>query len=115
AQFSGLLGLNNTGQFTGYFVDDLGFHGYLWDGGLSFLPFDFPGATLTVPAGINDSRQFVGFYETGDEIRHGFVAATVAEPGAGFLFGMGLLCLIGTAWRRGPKNVAASFPHHRFL
>lgn len=53
-------GLNNLGQFVGTYSN---IHGFVSDG-VSVSTFDAPGAIRTLAAGINDSGQVVGSYET---------------------------------------------------
>ena len=68
-------GINDVGQIVGYFVDAMGYHGFLYTGG-SFSTLDVPGSTVTFATGINDVGQIVGYF--GDAMgRHGFVATPV--------------------------------------
>lgn len=58
-------------------------------GGIIFTKLDVPGATATIPTGINDSGTILGFFENSSSAFHGFVAdekgiviGTIDFPGA---------------------------------
>jgi len=56
------LGINDRGQVTGYYTDDLGlWHGFLKNRS-NITTFDVPGADLTEPFGINDDGDIAGIY-----------------------------------------------------
>jgi hypothetical protein len=81
------LGINNLGQITGTFIDatapnpdgasDTG-HGFVQDRRGHTTSFDVPGASLTLPNGINDRGQIAGAYVDTDGAAspgsvHGFI------------------------------------------
>lgn len=58
---------------TGYYTDAAGLaHGF-WRDASGLHSFDYPGAVLTVPMGINLSGTITGYYAGEDAVRHGFV------------------------------------------
>ena len=58
------IGVNNTGQVAGYYLDAAGNpHGFLWEnGGLQTV--DYPGAPLTQGGHVNDVGLIIGNYGT---------------------------------------------------
>jgi probable HAF family extracellular repeat protein len=54
------FGINNSGQLVGDFTRGSG----LLDSSGLFTPIDYPGATSTLPTGINDSGVIVGIYSS---------------------------------------------------
>ena len=77
-------GINNLGQVIGSYVDiPLTFplpeepqdRGFLLSEG-KFITIEFPGARNTVPRGINDWSEIVGYYDDGTG-RHGFLAKPI--------------------------------------
>jgi hypothetical protein len=66
-------GIDAYGRIVGYYIDDAGTHGFLFDNG-AYSSIDYPGATWTAAHGVNASGQIVGAYGpdalTG---RHGFL------------------------------------------
>jgi probable HAF family extracellular repeat protein len=63
ATFTQALGLNNTGEVVGFYLDSASLsHGFVYSGGV-FTPVDDPnGIGTTVINGVNDSGDIVGFY-----------------------------------------------------
>ena len=58
-----IWGINNAGQMAGFINDDEGkHHGLLFDRGLVTI-FDLGPDGETVPFGINDAGQIIGFYD----------------------------------------------------
>jgi hypothetical protein len=93
------LGINDSGQIVGRFVDATGAHGFVDTGG-SFTTIDVPGALSTQGAfGINDNGQIVGWWfdATGD---HGFLATPVPEPPSSPTLATCLVVLFAMAGRR---------------
>jgi hypothetical protein len=72
---AGANGINNFNQVTGTYSTSNGLlvHGFFRNsnGALTF-PLDFPGATLTLPNGVNDRGWMVGRYDFADNVDHGF-------------------------------------------
>jgi len=66
----------------------------------SYTPIDVPGAVQTVPYGINDAGDIVGYYTDARDVEHGFLATPVPEPCSLVLLGIGMLSLVGMAWRQ---------------
>jgi probable HAF family extracellular repeat protein len=98
--FPRAFGINNLGMIVGDYSDAAGLpHGYLFSNG-SYTPIDVPGAVQTVPYGINDAGDIVGYYTDGRGVTHGFLATSVPEPSSLVLLGIGVLSLVGFAWRR---------------
>ena len=80
AQNSYPFGINNSGQFVGYYWNppDNFYHGFLFDG-TNFIAISYPGAQNTSITGINDSVKIVGSYWPG--------SSPVPGPGSkGFLY-----------------------------
>jgi uncharacterized membrane protein len=72
--FSSARAISSTGKIVGSyaFVAERG-HGFLLaDGNITRI--NFPKATRTVPSGINDHDQVVGFYVDSSGVNHGFMA-----------------------------------------
>lgn len=59
--------INDTGQIVGYYNS---FNGFLYSGG-AFSIFVYPGASVTVPQGINDQGEISGWYFNGEN--QGFI------------------------------------------
>jgi RHS repeat-associated protein len=71
--FTFALGVNNSGQVTGYYTDKTGnAHGFVEHGGI-FTTTDYPSASDTFVVGINDSGQVTGFYTDTAGKTHGFI------------------------------------------
>jgi probable HAF family extracellular repeat protein len=87
------LGINNTGQIVGQFLDRIFlFHGFLDTSG-SFTQIDVPGAIQTSAFGINDAGQIVGVFNDSTGTTHGFLAtplSAVPEPSTLTLLAIGL-------------------------
>jgi len=67
-----VLGINNSSQMAGAFVDQEGItHGFMLSAG-TFTTLDFPGATFTQATDINNSGQVVGNYLDDGGVVHGF-------------------------------------------
>ena len=83
-----VLGINNNGDLTGWFIDPDSFkeRGFVYRGG-KFTSIDYPDANGTAGCGINKSGQVVGTYYDSEDNSHGFLysggAFTLIEyPGA---------------------------------
>lgn len=73
ATSSEAVGINNSNQIVGVYVDGTGTHGFLRDAdGTLTLPLDFPGASATNAFGVNDRGWIVGRYLDGEGRAHGF-------------------------------------------
>src|SRR5262249_41633769 len=84
-----VTGINSKGELVGYFTESSGGggQGFLYNGG-AYTVVDFPGASLTHPAGINDKGQIVGIYMDNTGHDHGFIDdhgqyMTIDPPGSG--------------------------------
>jgi uncharacterized membrane protein len=80
---SALHGVNNSGQFVGFYAD-LGLntllHGFVGDVNGNFLSIDPPLSLRTVPRGINDTGQITGdFLDGATGLTHGFIATASVE------------------------------------
>jgi len=64
----------NSGEVTGYFFDDAGYHGFIRATDATITTIDVPGATNTVPLAIRDDGTIVGNYSVKRDSR-GFVRA----------------------------------------
>jgi hypothetical protein len=88
------MGINNSGDIVGFYVDSASnYHGFLNVGG-SFTTIDVPGALWTEVYGINDSGDIVGTYRTSTG-NHGFLKTgesltTIDFPGASGTFANGI-------------------------
>jgi hypothetical protein len=90
-----LLGINNAGQIVGCYhtsgvPGDCSF-GFLLDAGV-FTPINYPGASITVPTGINDAGDIVGWTGTPDKsflLRAG-VFTTIEYPFAVATYAYGI-------------------------
>jgi hypothetical protein len=62
AVYTGVFGINSAGDMVGNYGQDTNqdSHGFMYSNG-TFTYFDFPGETVTVPTGINDSNLIVGY------------------------------------------------------
>jgi hypothetical protein len=82
-------GINDRGQIVGSFQDAQGsLHGYIMEG-TDFQTFDFPSASLTIPAAISNSGTVVGVYSDAFGNAHGFILengtfTSIDFPGAIF-------------------------------
>jgi hypothetical protein len=66
------LGINDSGQVTGYYADSQGkTHGFIKDGS-TITSFDVPGAENTYADTINNKGEVVGNYTVGN-VSHGFL------------------------------------------
>jgi probable HAF family extracellular repeat protein len=78
-------GINNTGQVSGEYIDS-NYHGFIYDiASKTFTLYDEPNAATgrpTLGAGINDSSQVVGAFDTSTS-RHGYSATGVTGGTAG--------------------------------
>ena len=75
AHSTGVSGINKFNNTVGSYTDpktgnQIGFKRYSGGG---FVDFKYPGATQTLPAGINDNGAIVGTYIATDNSNHGFV------------------------------------------
>src|SRR5262249_14394276 len=68
-----VLGINDTGQIVGVFVDSAGNTRGFVETGDSFRTVDMPGASDTVATGINDLGQITGVYYDNTGTLRGFV------------------------------------------
>ena len=71
-----LSGLNNAGDFAGWFTDSSGITQAFVSLGGTITPFSVPGASLTRAYQLNSSNQLVGFYEDSLGIEHGYFRDT---------------------------------------
>jgi hypothetical protein len=86
------LGVNNSGQVVGDYVDAADvMHGFIYSG-TTFTSFDVPGSTATTINGLNDVGQIVGFFVDQNGNTIGF-EAQIPEPVSFTLAGVGLLGL----------------------
>jgi hypothetical protein len=75
------MGLNDSGEITGYYLDANGvYHGYLRSPEGTFTIFDAPGADTTpndyngtFPVSINDQGAVTGYYIDSNNVFHGFL------------------------------------------
>jgi hypothetical protein len=86
ATWSYAEGIDNAGDIVGYWLDSVTSHGFLLSGG-TYASFDYPGASFTIPVGINNHGEIAGFYGDAAGIFHGFSLSggtytTVDYPGA---------------------------------
>ena len=87
SRLTAATGTNILGRVVGYFADDAGTHGFLFDNG-GFSTITYPGAPWTAAYGINMAGQVVGAYGANDATgRHGFLLSagsfsTFDVPGA---------------------------------
>jgi probable HAF family extracellular repeat protein len=72
ATLTGPNGINNVGQIVGFYDDNSGRHGFLYNNGI-FTSFDFPDSSSTSPTDINDHGQIVDIYADRDGLVHGFL------------------------------------------
>jgi probable HAF family extracellular repeat protein len=64
--------INNAGSIVGEIQLTTGHQqGYVFFGGACYL-IDYPNASATIPAGINDNGTIVGYYDDSAKRRHGF-------------------------------------------
>jgi probable HAF family extracellular repeat protein len=70
--FSFAYGMNNTGSIVGYFIDQLGVHGFVKDR-FGYRSLDYPGAAQTLAQDINDGGTIVGYFAGSDGYPHGFI------------------------------------------
>jgi probable HAF family extracellular repeat protein len=106
----GINGLNDSDQIVGWYYDARNVeHGFVSiDGVLTNL--DVPGAKYTWADGINNAGEIVGVYETADGINHGFLASPVPEPATLLLVIVGILGLVGWAWRSRALATLGHYP-----
>ncbi len=71
-----LSGLNNAGDFAGWFTDSSGITQAFVSLGGDITPFSVPGASLTRAYQLNSSNQLVGFYDDSSGIEHGYFRDT---------------------------------------
>jgi probable HAF family extracellular repeat protein len=75
AQYALSLSLSNSGNMTGWGSTNSGLFAYSYSHG-EMQSFSVPGAGTTLPTGMNDRRDIVGAYTTGDPehtVIHGFI------------------------------------------
>jgi uncharacterized membrane protein len=88
------LGINNAEQIVGVYYDTAGkIHGYIYRGS-SFTNIERPGATTTIPYGINSAEHIVGSFVAANKT-HGFLLAngqftTIDFPNATFTEALGI-------------------------
>ena len=71
-----LTGINNSGEITGDYGDNLGNTiGFTYVGG-TFSPLNYPGTTSTEPGSINDGGQVVGTYTPSNNVPFLFSGGT---------------------------------------
>jgi hypothetical protein len=67
-------GINSAGEITGYFVDELGWHDFVFTpDGRPIQKFDPPGSVQTFTGGINSQGTVVGYYKDAQFLAHGFL------------------------------------------
>lgn len=94
--FSEAEGLNRAGTIVGGYYDAANvLHGFVRTAAGVYATLDVPGASATIPSGINDSGWIVGEYDVGS-VAHAFVRdplgaiTTLDVPGATFTSGTGI-------------------------
>ncbi|TMJ09354.1 MAG: hypothetical protein E6H02_09110 [Bacillati bacterium ANGP1] len=108
ATFTQALGINNSGQIVGLYIDIAGLHGFLRQPAGTYTALNFPGAASTEAYGINTAGQVVGTYDLGGS-GHGFVwqggtFTTIDVPGATGTFPHGISDtgqIVGTYFKGG--------------
>jgi probable HAF family extracellular repeat protein len=89
------VGINDSGQIVGRYVDSAGiFHGYLLSDG-NFTPIELPGASATRPLGINLDGDIVGHYVSQGQQERGFLLrdgmfTTIHFPNAAHTVAVGI-------------------------
>jgi hypothetical protein len=74
ADYTALLGINDAGDFTGYYAPPFSLLVAFASLGGTITNFGVPGAYFTIPQAINTQREIVGWYQlTGDTDIHGFI------------------------------------------
>ena len=74
AVFTGVYGINSSGQTVGEYQDESGTsHGFLRNVDRSIVTIDYPGAVLTFANGINSQGDVVGRWDDASGIPHSFL------------------------------------------
>jgi uncharacterized membrane protein len=90
AGFTVATDINNNGQITGWYIDSIGYHGFLLNSGTQ-TSVNFPGAAGTAGLGISPNGDIVGAYSFSDAtvsknthgfVVHGGVFTSIDVPGA---------------------------------
>ena len=86
ADFTQLLGINNSGQIIGFFSDANGTHGFVDTGGVFTIIQDPNASGASIPFGINNGGQIVGWFDEG-ATTHGYlynngIFTTIDDPAA---------------------------------
>ncbi len=103
AQYTDVNGLNDAGDFTGFYYDGTAYFGFVSIGGV-LTTFEAFGSNVTFPQAINSLGQVVGYYADG---LYGFFRDTdgtvtqIAYPGAQdtLVYGLNDQGLIVGAWQ----------------
>lgn len=99
--------VNNAGQLVGWWEPNNGLddyaRGFFWDGS-EYSTIRYPSADDTMPLGLNDNGQIVGYYWGREYGMHGFIATPVPEPSTCILLLSGISCVVCLVLRSRRKN-----------
>ncbi len=78
SSYTNPTGINDPGQITGYYVDNVTQHGFFYDAG-AMTVLDPAGSSFTQPVGINSAGDITGYYIDAHNKSHGFIAILAAD------------------------------------